>query len=90
MSKHDATITCDVCNRKVAEVSSGIFRKVNVIRPFLEVPYYFIALDEWDLPVSEKGKKHICDACTQEIYTVTGVGKGYKGFVQEEQEGQGK
>jgi hypothetical protein len=74
----------------VAEVSSGIFQRVNVIRPFLEVPYYFIALDEWDLPVSEKGKKHICDDCTKAFYKEIGLGKGYKGFVQEEQKGQSK
>jgi hypothetical protein len=77
-------IYCDVCHRKVAAVSSGLFRNVEVIRPFLEVPYYFKALGEWDLPVTEKGKKHICDACTKAIYTATGVGKGYKCFIKEE------
>ena len=77
-------IFCDVCHRKVASVSSGILRNVEVIRPFLEVPYYFKALGDHELPVTEKGKKHICDECTKAIYTTTGIGAGYKGFIKEE------
>lgn len=84
MSKQAVTITCDVCNQPVATEVGTIFKKVEVITPFLEVPYHYIALDEWDLPVSEKGSKHICNTCMQQIYSITGVGKGRKGFVKME------
>ena len=84
MSKHEVTITCDVCNQPVATEVGTIFKKVDVITPFLEVPYHYIALDEWDLPVSEKGSKHICITCMQPIYNMAGVGKGVKGIVKME------
>lgn len=63
MSEYDAGIRCDVCNCVVARIPRGLFKRHEIKRPYVSVPYNYFGADEWAMPVVVKGMYHVCSEC---------------------------
>ena len=63
MSEYDAVIKCDVCNCVVAQIPRGLFKRNELKKPYVSVPYHYFGIDEWDCPEETKGTYHVCSEC---------------------------
>lgn len=63
MSEYNAGIKCDVCGCVVAHITKGLFRRHELKRPYVRVPYHHFVPDEFDMPVAAKGTYHVCSVC---------------------------
>ena len=67
MSKHNAYLTCDLCGRIVAEMNGFIFKTVNPVCEFIEVPHHYLVCGWMGVPEAEKGEYHICETCLKTL-----------------------